>query len=257
MIHTLKHKWQTLLVLGLFAGLYILASQAIDFNLAVFLTSIPGFIRFIIVEFLPPNLTALPLYVESILNTIFVSILASVSGAILAFGFALLIAKRTTPFPKIAIVIRGALAFVRNIPMMVWASLFVIIVGIGITAGVVALVFFSVSFLSRVFADALDDIDKGTLEALRANGASKLALIHHVMIPEFLPTFYGWVLFLFEINIKASSILGLVGAGGLGYELKKSLDLFKYHDASALILVIVVLMITVEIISNKIRKAIL
>ncbi|WZU01292.1 hypothetical protein MGH68_17935 [Erysipelothrix sp. D19-032] len=70
---------------------------------------------------------------EPILNTIFVSILASVIGALLAFGFALLIAKRTTPFPKIAIVIRGALAFVRNIPMMVWASLFVIIVGIGIT----------------------------------------------------------------------------------------------------------------------------
>lgn len=249
----MKNK-RNIIILIILLLVYVIASYRIEFNLLTFILSTPGFAAFLATEFFPPTLSSLAKYVQPILGTISAALIASILGSIIAFGLALLVSKKTSPVPWAGHIMRIFLTLFRNIPMLIWATLFTIIVGIGSTAGIVALILFTITFLTRVFADALDNSDSGMIEAMESVGASRLLVLRYGILSAFAPSYYSWLLFVLEINIKASSILGLVGAGGLGYELKKNLDLFRYHEASALILVIVVMLLLIEVISNRIRR---
>ncbi|GBU10979.1 phosphonate ABC transporter, permease protein PhnE [Erysipelotrichaceae bacterium] len=234
--------------------LYSICMVALEVDFFELLSAIPHFLNFLFFKFFPPNIASIPLYIKPILDTVFAAILATIISTILATILSFLVAKKTTPWEPLSFIIRAILSLFRNVPILVWASLLTIIFGIGITSGIIALIIFGAAFLTRVLADAIDDVSRGVFEAMQACGATRMELIKHGIIPAYMPSFYAWMLFMLEVNIKASAILGLVGAGGLGYELKKSMDLFQYQEACAIIVVLILMMLAIEFISNRIRR---
>jgi len=217
-------------------------------------TSFPSFFRFMNNNFLPPNFAGITAQLPIVRRTLLFAVVGTYISAFLAFFLGLLIARETNPFPPVRGAIRFFVSFLRNVPLLVWGTVLVFIFGIGSMLGVVTLVLATLGFLARSYADSIDEIAGTKLEALRANGAGYWQVMFHGLIPEFIPAWINWTLFSFEINIRASAVLGMVGAGGLGLLIQTNLDLRSFRRAMALILILVIMVLITEILVNTIRK---
>ncbi|CAN1563446.1 COG3639 ABC-type phosphate/phosphonate transport system, permease component [Rhabdaerophilaceae bacterium] len=205
----------------------------------------------------PPDLERLPQILLSLLVTFQMALVGCVLGLILAFPIAILATEGHSPHPIVKHGARALIAFFRTVPDLVWALLFVIAVGLGPAAGVMAIMVDKIGFAGRFFAEAMEEVDKGPQEALAAIGATRTGLIFSAVVPQALPSFVATSLFSLEKAVRGSVILGLVGAGGIGVELKVAFDLFAYDTASTIILPIFALVLVVEQISNRIRRRII
>ncbi|WP_369809971.1 PhnE/PtxC family ABC transporter permease [Gracilibacillus caseinilyticus] len=135
-------------------------------------------------------------------------------------------------------------------------ALLVYIFGIGGIVGVIALILVTVGFLGKSYAESIDEISGDKLEALQANGASYFQILFHGVIPQFVPAWINWTLFSFEINVRASTVIGLVGAGGIGVLIDTNINLFNYGEALTIITVIVCIILITEYVTNSIRSRI-
>lgn len=202
----------------------------------------------------PPDTERLPQILYSLLITFQMALVGCLFGLILAFPIAILAADGLSPHPLIKHAARGLIALFRTVPDLVWALLFVITVGLGPAAGVMAIMVDKIGFAGRFFAEAMEEVDKGPQEALAAIGATRPGLIFSAVVPPALPSFVATSLFSLEKAVRGSVILGLVGAGGIGVELKVAFDLFDYDTAATIIIAIFVLVVAVEQASNMIRR---
>jgi phosphonate transport system permease protein len=234
----------------------ILSFAYLQINLVEAIQSIPAFLLFFWHNFFPANFEHIRSYLPLVGETILFAVVGTYISAILAFICGLLMSEQTNPYGVVRILFRVIISFMRNIPVLVWASLFVYIFGIGNMVGLLALILATLGFLARSYADSIDEIGSSKLEALRATGASYWQILFHGLIPEFIPSWINWTLFSFEINIRASSILGMVGAGGIGIMIQTNIRLFKYHEAFALIILLVLLVLITEFVVNRLRKRI-
>src|SRR5690625_2351955 len=167
---------------------------------------------------------------------------------------AFLMAHNTSPHPFFRFISRGIVTFLRSIPFLLWASLLVAILGVGTLPGIIGLILFGSAFLARVYAESIEEIGSDTAEALEAVGSTYWQKMKHAIIPQFLPSFFSWTLFMFEINIRASAILGIVGAGGIGVLIKETMDLFQYSKTSTVITIMIIMILGVEFITNQLRR---
>lgn len=243
--------------LALLAAALVFSIWYIKFDFIEFITGIPIFLSFLFTDFLPPNMGNMNSYIRPVVDTLIFAVVGTAFSSVMGLVIAFLMARNTSPHPAIRVVLRGIVSFFRNVPFLVWASLLVVIFGVGSMPGLMALVLFGTCFLARVYAESIEEMEKDATEALEASGASYGQLIKHAIIPQFMPSYYSWTLFMFEINIRASSILGLVGAGGIGSNLKQAMDLFQYSRASMIIVILIVLILVVEFTTQKIRERIL
>jgi len=200
----------------------------------------------IIERMFPPDLERLDRILASLLVTFQMAVAGCVLGLLLSFPLAILAADGISPHPIVRVAVRGLIAFFRTVPDLVWALLFVIAVGLGPAAGVLAIMVDTIGFAGRFFAEAMEETDKGPREALDAIGARRLGTIMSAVVPNAMPNFIATSLFCVEKATRASVVLGLVGAGGIGIELKVAFDLFDYDTAATIILSIFALVITVE-----------
>ena len=152
-------------------------------------------------------------------------------------------------------IIRFFLNLVRALPDLLLAALFVAIVGIGPMAGVGALTVFSFGMISKLFYEAIETIDDGPIEALTAAGANSIQTIVFAVVPQVFNQFLSYFLYTLEINVRASTVLGYLGAGGVGLYLSQTLSLFRYDRTAIVILAILVVVIIVDGISNRLREA--
>ena len=152
---------------------------------------------------------------------------------------------------------RGLIAFFRTVPDLIWALFFVIAVGLGPAAGVLALMIDTIGYAGRFFAEAMEETDKGPREALSTIGASRTGLIFSAVVPNAMPSFIATSLFCVEKATRASVVLGLVGAGGIGVELKVAFDLFDYDTALTIILAVFALVVAVEQVGGWLRRRII
>jgi phosphonate transport system permease protein len=143
----------------------------------------------------------------------------------------------------------------RSIHEIVWGLFFVAAVGLGALAGVLAIAVRSVGFIAKMTAESIEDLDPNPVEAIRAVGGSEFQVFIYAILPQVLPTMIGVIIFEWEINIRRSSILGLVGAGGLGLVFFRQLNTFNYHGVTTVILAILVLILFGELVSYYVRKA--
>jgi phosphonate transport system permease protein len=152
---------------------------------------------------------------------------------------------------------RGVFALFRTVPDLVWALIFVIAVGLGPFAGTLAIAIDTAGFAGRFFAESMEDVDKGPADALRAQGVRRSDAIFCSIIPAAMPSLITTSLFALEKAVRASVILGLVGAGGIGLELKVAMDMFDYPTAATIILMIFALVLLVEQAGSFARKRII
>uniref|UniRef100_UPI003FEFFB6A phosphonate ABC transporter, permease protein PhnE n=1 Tax=Eisenbergiella tayi TaxID=1432052 RepID=UPI003FEFFB6A len=216
----------------------------------------PAFVRFFVIKFLPASFKNIRAYVPAVIDTVLFAVAATYLSTALSFLFGLLMSDKTNPITPLRLLCRGIISFLRNVPVLVWASILVYMFGVGEIVGVLALIIATLGFLSRSYAESISEIAGSHLEALQTAGASYGQVLVHGLIPEFLPSWINWTLFSFEINIRASAILGMVGAGGIGVLIQTNLKLFKYQEACAIILVVIVIVLLTEFMTNKIRRMI-
>ena len=143
---------------------------------------------------------------------------------------------------------------IRTIPDLFWAMLFVAAVGVGPFAGVLALFFFSLAIMSKLLSETIDSIDPGPLEAARSTGGSHFPAVRVSVFPQVLPNYVAYALYVFEINIRASVVLGLVGAGGIGRVLEAQRAFFQFDRVLAVVILIFVIVFTIEQISVGLRR---
>ncbi len=189
-----------------------------------------------------------------ILETIDLAIFGTVFGVVLAFPLALLAAKNVTPAKPLYFAARAVIGITRSVPDLVWALLFVTAVGLGPFPGALALAVHSVGMLGRLFAEVIEDMDMGPVEALTLTGAGRLQVFTHAVVPGVLPSLLGIGLFRFDENLRSSLVLGFVGAGGIGFELLTAMNLFQYQTVAFLLIVTFVLVACAERISAYLRS---
>ena len=205
----------------------------------------------------PPSFDRFGSLSRALIETFQMAIIGTLAGVILSVPLAILAARGLTGLRFVAWPARTLVALFRTVPDLVWALIFVIAVGLGPFAGTLALAVDTAGFCGRFFAEAMEDVDKGPSDSLRAQGVRRLDTIFCATIPAAMPAFVTTALFALEKSTRSSVILGLVGAGGIGMELKVAMDLFDYPRAATIILMIFVLVVVVEQAGRLVRGRII
>jgi phosphonate transport system permease protein len=214
-------------------------------------------IRRIIAEMFPPDLQRIDRIAAALLETFQMAFVGTALGIAGSFFLAVFASRVHAPHRIIYFAARGLISLFRTVPDLVWALLFVVAVGLGPFAGTLAIMVDTMGFCGRFFAEAMEEVQPGPQEALRAGGARGADVIFCAVVPAALPSFVNSALFSLEKATRSSVILGLIGAGGIGIELKVSMDLFQYNQAATAILAIFALVIAVEQVSGAVRRRIL
>ncbi len=149
------------------------------------------------------------------------------------------------------------IALTRVVPDLIWALLFVTAVGLGPFPGALALAVHSIGMLGRLFAEVIEDMDMGPVEALDLTGASRLQVFTHAVVPGVAPSLLGIALYRLDENVRSSLVLGFVGAGGIGFQILTAMNLFQYRDVSFYLMLTFVMVVVVERVSAAVRRAIL
>lgn len=195
---------------------------------------------------------------EPLWDTINIATLGTLLGIFIAVPVAFLAATNTTPSTRfvrpVALLIIVAS---RSINSLIWALLLVAIIGPGLLAGIVAIGLRSIGFIAKLLYEAIEEIDDKQVEAVRATGASGAQVIDYAVVPQILPAFWGISVFRWDINIRESTILGLVGAGGLGIQLNASLSTLAWNQVAMIFIVILGTVVLSEWVSAKVREAVL
>lgn len=211
----------------------------------------------VVEKFFPPNLSVITAVWDPMAQTIQMAIIATTVAAVLTVPLALLSAQNITTSKPLYLLTRTILNILRTIPDLVLAVIFVGLFGVGLFPGIVALVIFSLGILAKLISETIESVDMNPLEAMRASGGSVLQVIFYGLVPQVLPQFTSFVLYVFEINIRASVVLGLVGAGGIGLVLDQQLKFYNYPNVMTIIILIFIVVLIIEYISNKLREALI
>lgn len=203
----------------------------------------------------PPDFSKIGTIVELLIETFQMAVVGTVLGAVLsmfvAFAAASNIAPKWLYYPA-----RWAMNVIRSVPDLVFALMFVSAVGLGPFAGILAMTLGSLGSIGKVFAEAMESVDRGPIVAMQAVGASKRQVIQYGVLPQAAPLLVSYTLLLFEGNVRGATILGLVGAGGIGLELTTAMRMYDYGHLSAIIICIIVLVTAIDQGSALIRKKI-
>lgn len=257
MVHGQKKMYMIFIIVILF--LFVLTSLYTKFNPLILIKNSNEFWEFITEDFFPPALpkeSRLAGVFSSVLVTLALAMSSTTLAAILAFFVALFGSEKVSPFPRFAKVVRGFATFLRNIPALVWAFILFSSLGIGTGVGFVALLISSFAFMVRAFVETMEDVSQDCVESLAAVGASFPERTAQAILPSCINGFLSWFLYCIEVNIRASTIVGMVGGGGVGLTLFSYIKGFKYDIAFGIILLIAVMVIVVDRITGTLRKEI-
>lgn len=188
------------------------------------------------------------------LETVQMALAGTFLALLAAFPLGFLAARNMTPHPYVYYIVRGALNLIRTIPDLALGLLFVSAVGLGAFAGTLALAIHTATVLGKLLSESAENIDEGVVEALRATGAGYSQILSFAVLPQILPDLISFTLYRLETNIRAASVLGLIGAGGIGYLMNTSFRTFQYQEAAAIVLVLIVLVMLVDYLSSQLRN---
>lgn len=205
----------------------------------------------------PPSTENLTRLARQMVETLQIAVAGAALGTVAALPLALLAARGVLVGRAVSALVRAALGFVRAVPDLAWALLFVVAVGLGPFAGMMAIAVDTLGFCARFFADDMEEVDPGPAEALAASGAGRLDVAVAATLPAALPAFVSTGLYGLEKAVRSSTILGLVGAGGIGIELKVAFDLFDYPTALTVIGMIAVVVVAMEQASAVLRRRVI
>lgn len=256
-VYPVKTKIQVTIIFFIVLAIYVTSMVYTQSKMAGGFSGALANMYNVFTKFFPPNTAVLPAIWGPMVETIQMAIIATTIAAILTIPLALLAAENITVLKPLYFLTRGFLNILRTIPDLVLAVIFVGLFGIGLFPGILALIVFSIGILAKLISETIESVDMNPLEAMKASGANTIQMISYALIPQVLPQYVSLVLYVFEINIRASVVLGLVGAGGIGLILNQQLGFYNYPNAMMIIILIFIVVIFIEYISTKIREALI
>ncbi len=193
------------------------------------------------------DFSVLDITFSALLESISVSILATIYSMLGGLFLAIFMAKNTTPSKVLSVLMSAVFTFLRAIPSIIWVLLVLVCVGFGSTAGIVGICISSTSFFAKSFAQCFEEVSDETIEALKAMGASKMSIFFRAILPSAFTGLLAWTSISFESNFEASAVLGTVGAGGIGYVVSNSMGRYAYGQAIVAIMVMLAFIYTMEV----------
>ena len=187
------------------------------------------------------------------IETIKIAFVATIFGFIIALPISAMAASNLVP-PHISVIARTILAGMRSLPSIIWAVLFVVVVGFGPFAGALAMIFYTIGYLGKLQFESIEGIGNTPLEAHRAMGMNRLEIFAFVVIPESANNLISHLMFMFEYNVRHGTVIGLVGAGGIGWHISNYLKFLQYDKVLALLVVIFVTVVVIDLISQFVRS---
>ena len=242
-------------VLIAIAILYVSARDT-DISLGEFVRGLPAIASYV-ARMVPPDWAYTPRIVQPALETIEIAIWGTVLGILLAIPLGLMAARNISPHLAVYGSARFILNALRGVSELVFALIFVSAVGLGPFPGILALALHNAGMLGKFYAEAIEAVDEGPVEAMRSTGAGWSQTVAYAIVPQILPHFITYNLYRFEVSIRSATVLGLVGAGGVGFHLISSIRLFDYQTTAMILIVIVALVILTDHAGAKIRAHII
>jgi phosphonate transport system permease protein len=240
------------LILGGLITVYSWAFQGLQLNLSMLHKSVPYMIDFVR-QLLPPDWSVIDVAIKALVETIQMSLWGTTFGVFLSIPIALLSAHNLSP-SWINWISNLAQNAVRSIPSIVLGLFFVSATGLGAPAGTLALGIYTVGYLAKFYQEAIEALDSKTIESLQVSGASWIQIAQYGIFPQVLPLGLGYTFYMFEYNIRSASVLGVVGAGGIGFELVNYIRGFEYNKASTMMIVLLAVVSIIDGISSQLRR---
>ncbi len=248
--------WRTyLFLLSLFAALTFTIID-LEINFIELFSDSSKYFGDILGRMSPPDFSNLKSLSLAMFETIEIAFLGTFIAITLSIPVGLFSARNLAPNYFIFLIARIITIFFRAIPEFIIAMILVIAVGFGAIPGVLALGLHTMGFLAKFYAEDIEHVNKGPIEALKSSGASKRQIISFAVIPQIIPAFVANNLYILDRNIRMATMLGIVGAGGIGYELQSSFRMFEYQKVSAIIIIIFITIFLIDHLSSFIRSKI-
>ena len=249
----IRAAWLRWLIIALVLGYLVVAVGSVDVNWARIVRGI-GRSASLLSGFLTPDfVTRHREIVNGVLESLTMAVVSTAIGVALAVPVGLGAASNIAPRP-VYLLCRGFITISRSFQEVIIALIFVVMVGFGPMAGMLTLTFASIGFVGKLLAESIEAIDGRQLEAVRATGAGTIQVISYAVMPQILPRYAGLAIYRLDINFRESSVIGIVGAGGIGTTLNTAFSRYDFPIASAVLIVIVVLVLLAEYASGIIRR---
>ncbi|MEK9725601.1 MAG: phosphonate ABC transporter, permease protein PhnE [Rhodospirillaceae bacterium] len=234
-----------ILVLAVVAFIYWGAITGTEISIKDIVTGFPA-IGELLVQMFPPDWKYMNDLWKPVVETLQIGIIATFWASLLALPLAFLAAKNVSPHPVVYLPVRFFLTICRGVSEIIWALLFVVAVGLGPFAGVIALIIYCVGVIGKLLAEAVEAVDPGPLEAMTAAGASRWRVFLYGAWPQVLPLYLSYCLYYWDHNTRQSIVLGFVGAGGVGYALFFNLSTYYFEKAMMAMIVLIFLIVAID-----------
>ena len=248
--------WKTLISIVLFCSILVFVVKDLEIDFIKLVSDSSKYFGDILSRMLPPNFSNLNQLVYAMFETIEIAFLGTFIAIVLSIPLGLFSARNLAPNYFVYIVCKTIVIFFRAIPEFIIAMILVIAIGFGAMPGVLALGLHTMGFLAKFYAEDIEHINKGPIDALKSSGATKSQIISFGVIPQILPSFVANNLYILDRNVRMATMLGIVGAGGIGYELQSSFRMFEYERVSAIIILIFITIFLIDYFSAFIRSKI-
>ena len=248
--------FKTLISIVIFVFVLIFVVRDLEINFIKLISDSSKYFGDILSRMLPPDFSNLRELTYAMFETIEIAFLGTFIAIVLSIPLGLFSAKNLAPNYFIYLVCKTIVIFFRAIPEFIIAMILVIAIGFGAMPGVLALGLHTMGFLAKFYAEDIEHINKGPIDALKSSGATKSQIISFGVIPQILPSFVANNLYILDRNIRMATMLGIVGAGGIGYELQSSFRMFEYERVSAIIILIFFTIFLIDYFSSIIRSKI-
>lgn len=252
-ISTARRRLDTLIIIAAIMIAFYWASKGTEVGIGNFIRGLPS-MKEVLVSMVPPNFAILPKLIPAIIETVQMAIISIILASVIALPVCFLAAKNTSPADPLYRLTRLLLDFLRSIPTLLWALIFIAMVGLGPFPGILGLTAHCIGTLGKYFSEAVENVNPEIVEAAQATGADRIQVIIFAIIPELKPLFLGYILYFFEYCIRTASMMGVVGAGGIGMELLTQIRLFRYQETLAILIIIVAMVAGVDTFSFLMRK---
>ena len=248
--------WKTLTTIGIFSLVLVFVVNDLEIDFIKLVTDSSKYFGDILSRMLPPDFSNLNQLIYAMFETIEIAFLGTFIAIVLSIPLGLFSARNLAPNYFVYLICKTIVIFFRAIPEFIIAMILVIAIGFGAMPGVLALGLHTMGFLAKFYAEDIEHINKGPIDALKSSGATKSQIISFGVIPQILPSFVANNLYILDRNVRMATMLGIVGAGGIGYELQSSFRMFEYERVSAIIILIFVTIFIIDHLSAFIRSKI-
>ncbi|WP_339226247.1 phosphonate ABC transporter, permease protein PhnE [Oceanobacillus sp. FSL K6-2867] len=254
-----RSRWITTVFLIIIIGITYLSAAITEFNFFDSIATLPKALGWIFENLwiTPETWERLPIILEKLNETIFMSIAATTLAAIISLFLGLMGSKTTKVNNVFSVIARLIASFSRNIPVVAWSLILLISFGQNSLTGFLALFVGTLGFLTRAFIESIDEASQSAVEALQATGATYAQIVNKAVIPQSLPQMLSWILFMIETNIRSATLVGILTGTGIGYTFDLYYKSLNYNAVTLVTFTIVITVIIIELISNRIRKVIL